>query len=34
MPRCSSNMWLMQTEGVTLDITDGAIDALADVAVL
>jgi ATP-dependent HslUV protease ATP-binding subunit HslU len=24
---------LMQTEGVTLDITDGAIDALADVAV-
>src|SRR5258708_18292222 len=24
---------LMQTEGVTLDITDGAIDALADVAI-
>ena len=24
---------MMQTEGVTLDITDGAIDALADVAV-
>jgi ATP-dependent HslUV protease ATP-binding subunit HslU len=24
---------LMKTEGVTLDITDGAIDALADVAV-